>query len=262
MMLSAPQPTPFDLRFRLFGTHVSVHPLFWVMALVFGWNVHSNISLTGEQPGVIALPVWVLCVFVSILLHEFGHVWMGRYFYAEPHIVLHAMGGLAIGASALYEWWKRLLVYIAGPAIQLALWGALYGLARAGLLGWAVESPVVLFFLEQMMWINLVWPLFNLLPIWPLDGGQITREVCVRASELRGLEVSLWISLVTAATLAINAILGTRGAMAQGMRPFLPWYAPTGTFSILFFAVFAFESWQGLQEVRARKSFIEDHREW
>jgi Zn-dependent protease len=260
MMLSAPQPTPFDLRFRLFGTHVTVHPFFWVMALVFGWNAHSNRSLVGDN-GMVALGLWVVCVFVSILLHEFGHVWMGRYFHADPYIVLHALGGLAIGASALYDWWKRLLVYIAGPAIQLALWGALLGLNRAGLLEWAVESSVLRFVLGQMMWINLVWPLFNLLPIWPLDGGQITREVCVRVADQRGLVVSIWISLVVSATLAVNAVMGTRGAMEQGMRPFIP-YAPTGTFSILFFAVFAFESWQALQAERSRQSFIDDHREW
>src|SRR5262245_56640681 len=130
VMLAEPSPTPLDLRFRLFGTPVSVHPFFWLMAVLLGWRL-TSISLVGDN-GMIALLLWIVCVFVSILLNEFGHIWMGKAFGTDGYIVMHGMGGLAIGSNQLYTPWKRICVSAAGPAIQLALWGVLYGLLHGG----------------------------------------------------------------------------------------------------------------------------------
>ncbi len=55
--------TQFDLKFRLLGVPVRVHPFFWVVSAVMGWR-------TNNLPAVL---LWVGCVFVSILVHEFGH---------------------------------------------------------------------------------------------------------------------------------------------------------------------------------------------
>lgn len=254
MMLAEPQPTPFDLRFRLFGTAVSVHPFFWLMAVLLGWNLVNKSPIPGDN-GMMALALWIAVVFVSILLHEFGHVWMGKVFGTDGYIVLHGFGGLAIGSNALYSSWKRILVSAAGPAIQLALWGALFAMRAGGL--FRGLPPALSLFLDLLIYVNLAWPILNLLPIWPLDGGQITREVCVLASPDKGVETSLWISLVVSATLAVNAFVGMRG------DPIIPYTRPlTGQFLGIFFALDAVGSWQALQAVRARKSWVDDHREW
>ena len=60
--------TPYDLRFRLLGIPVRVHPLFWVVMAVLGWQDH-NLPMVA---------VWVACVFVSILVHEYGHGLMAK----------------------------------------------------------------------------------------------------------------------------------------------------------------------------------------
>src|SRR5262249_16510341 len=134
MILADPTPTPLDLRFRLFGTDVRVHPFFWIITAIFGWSWSGLKVLPGNGIGEVVL--WILCVFVSVLLHEFGHVWMGRAFGARGHIVLHSMGGLAIGSANVPSRWQRILVSAAGPGIQLALFGVLYGLLVAGHLPW------------------------------------------------------------------------------------------------------------------------------
>src|SRR5579872_1495033 len=77
-----PDRTPYDLRWRMLGTDVRVHPFFWLFSAVLGWNEFSR---PGGGVGYLAL--WVGCVFVSVLLHEFGHVFMGRLFGADAHIV-------------------------------------------------------------------------------------------------------------------------------------------------------------------------------
>ena len=60
--------TQFDLKFRLLDVPVRIHPLFWVVAAVMGWRENE----------LRVVLLWVLCVFVSILVHEYGHALMSR----------------------------------------------------------------------------------------------------------------------------------------------------------------------------------------
>jgi Zn-dependent protease len=280
VLLAEPDSTPFDLRFRLFGTPIRVHPLFWLVSVLLGWDLTRNPVLSDN--GMPDLMVWVLASFVSILLHEFGHVWMGQVFGTRGHIMLHSMGGLAIGSSDLRSGWQRVLVYAAGPAIQLLLFTVLVAAVLFGVLPfpdrgsapvfavfrWLIvnvgittpeqgadPNPALALFTSLMLTINLLWPLLNLLPILPLDGGQITREICVGASRQNGLLAALWISLGTSAVLAVNALL----AQTSG-RAFLP-FAPTSMWMAIFFALFAVSSWQMIQaEQQNRRSYYNDDR--
>ncbi len=56
-MLGAAE-TPYDLRFRLLGIPVRIHPIFWLVSIVLGWRDH-NLPMVA---------LWVACVFVSILV--------------------------------------------------------------------------------------------------------------------------------------------------------------------------------------------------
>ena len=91
------------------------------------------------------------------------------------------------------------------------------------------------------------------MPIWPLDGGQITREVCEGVAPRNGLLVSLWISLILSAGLAVNSLMGMTG------RPFLPRYVPADMWIAFLSAMFAAGSWQGIQAVQySRERVYED----
>lgn len=253
MLLIDPGATSFDLRFRIFGVPVRVHPLFWIFTAILGWNVTVRPILPGN--GLLDLAVWVGAVFVSILLHELGHVWMGQVFGSRGHIILYSFGGLAIG-TILDSRWKRILVSAAGPGIQLALWGLLTIGYKFGLLD-QLNNHALLLLVSFLLWINLVWALLNLLPIWPLDGGQISREICQYLVRRGGIRVSLFISMVTAALIALHALLATNGYL---LLPFVP---PMGMYSAIFFALFAVSSFQALQEENQRSSRSwEDRRPW
>ncbi len=82
-MLGASE-TPYDLRFRLLDIPVRVHPLFWVISAVMGWQDH-NLPMVA---------FWVACVFFSVLVHEYGHGLMAMRFHTSPSILLYSMGGL------------------------------------------------------------------------------------------------------------------------------------------------------------------------
>jgi Zn-dependent protease len=272
VFLLEPQRTQYDLNFRLFGIPVRIHPMFWLMSLVMGWNA--------IQLGFEFVLLWVGCVFLSILIHELGHVLMGMLFGYWGHIILYGFGGLAVGSNAMPNRWQRIAVSFAGPLagfVYLAvLLGALYlkdperveiavleskamlhlqsdtDQARAAelrprrVLMW--QHPTLLDFgVSYMVWINLFWGVFNLLPIWPLDGGQISRDLCGWISPRNGQIVSLGISFLLAALLAVQAIMASRG---QPLLPFLP---ISGMWATILFALLAIESFHLLQQAQAER---------
>jgi Zn-dependent protease len=239
-MLSEPQPSPYDLHFELFGTRVRVHPFFWLFSAILGWPFLAD--------GFQYLLIWVLCSFLSILLHEFGHVWMGRVFGShESYIVLYSFGGLAIGSRDQRARWQRILVSLAGPGIQLVLlgliWLGLKSLSKEQILG---MSPPLWTTIGIMWAINLYWPLFNMLPVWPLDGGMVSREVCTAVSRHGGLRVSLMISVGVAALLAVNSLY----AWNHHGAGFIPYIPGGGLWTLILFASLAAESFQLLALVR------------
>ena len=256
MLLAEPGHTPYDLHFSVLGFPVRVHPLFWLMGLFFGFNT--------DQPIMVLIAVFV--AFVSILIHELGHALMMRRFGGESHIVLYMMGGLAIegsgssfgsfrsrGSRSTYE---QVLICAAGPgagfvlaAIVVAVlyaaggsirWDFLEGFfpiphARLGKnLGEGLQNLNLRVLLDLVLWFNLVWGAVNLLPVFPLDGGQICQALMVAQDPWGGLRRSLWISVVT----------GAIAAVAGGLL-----FRANGIFMVLMFGSLAYSSYLALQQV-------------
>jgi stage IV sporulation protein FB len=253
VFMQEPDPTPFDLNWRMFGVPVRVHPFFWVLAAFLGWNYFNSDRAFG-------IVLWIGCVFLSILLHEFGHVFAGRMFGSEGRILLYAFGGLAIGSSNLRRRWQRVVVYLAGPAVQLVLAGAVYILGHYVLRGRVPQDQAhqIALLLTMLLEINLLWGIFNLLPITPLDGGQVTREICDIFAPGRGAIYALGTSTVVCAGVAVLILLES-----SGRGPELPRYIRgyMGMYNAMLFAMFAASSFQALQIERARRNW-DDRFPW
>jgi stage IV sporulation protein FB len=271
VFLSEPSETPFDLRFWLFGVHVRVHPFFWILTIFLGWDLVGGAP--DQRTGLMHLGLWVVCVFASILIHEMGHIFMGRLFGSHGHIVLYSFGGLAIGSNALDRGWQRFLVSFAGPLIQFVVLGVTILAAvilipkapqwwqqepsmtleyffhiNGDLKGWQKPTLMALDFLFQ---INLLWPLLNLLPIWPLDGGQMAREVFVGISPRNGGYITFAVSACVAGLLGVSCLMAMNG------HPLIP-FVPGDLYMALFFGYFCYLSFQGLQAENARRQRVYD----
>jgi Zn-dependent protease len=262
-----PSQTQFDLRFRLFGIGVRVSPWFWVMGAVLGWGGGPE-----RDPDFFLrrLIIWIVCVFVSILVHEMGHVLVGRLFGSHGHIVLYSMGGLAIGSNALDRRWQRIAVSAAGPGAGFLLlavvWGAVH-LSGATVRDMPRMAGTAY---RALIWINLVWGVMNLLPIWPLDGGQISRDVCSGLWYDRGVRVSLGISTVIAGLIAAHALaLWLSPAYEERLSKLVEgWGSWSGFlldlgdwFIALFFGMLALSSWMALQHLERQQRDWDDHWE-
>ncbi|MBK1833079.1 site-2 protease family protein [Roseibacillus ishigakijimensis] len=178
------------VRFRLFGIPVTVLPWFWItLAIIGSGTIHS-----GED--LFKLVLFVLAGFISVLVHELGHALTIRKFGAPTEIVLQAFGGFATYPRNRFNRKQDFLVTAAGPAIQIAL-GLLIGLlAYQG----GLPNSMGLYFLQMLAIISIVWAVFNLLPIFPLDGGQMLKALlgpkCQKVTYGIGLAIAVGAGLL------------------------------------------------------------------
>jgi len=254
--------TQFDLNFRIGDISVRVHPFFWLTTVLLGLPRDTR-----QAPLVIMteLLAWIGIVFVSILVHELGHVLMGRRFGSRGHIILTAFCGLAVGSSELPTRGQRIAVYLAGPGAGFLLAGLVVAvtsiiypnvpIAMLSLMlhvdlprGEIAEVPpaIVFFIMYNMLWINIFWGLINLLPIWPLDGGQVCKEICETYRGREGHRLSLQIGVFTAAAFAVLALIEM-----VTKTPVIPFLSMGGDlFPVLFFGLLGVNCWQVLKFVQ------------
>jgi len=257
VLLSEPPPSQGDLNFKLLGIPVRVHPMFWLISALFG------LGATDGKPALMIS--WVVVVFVSILVHEMGHALAARANGAMPWITLYSMGGLASYNQSRQTPGQRIFILLAGPGAGFLLAAlvvaVLYALGHrvvfelGGVQGinWdfkfaANRWPLTMihsqngflqiyFFLTSMLYVNIFWGLVNLLPVYPLDGGQISQEL-VSVSRANDRLLALKISMFTAGMVAVYAYM----KLDQTYRAF-------------FFAYLAYSSYATMQAFQGRGGF-------
>ncbi|MEN1681648.1 MAG: site-2 protease family protein [Planctomycetota bacterium] len=188
MPFADPSPTPADLNFRLLGFPVRVHPFFWIVCLLLG---------PGEPERAV---LWFAAVFVSILVHELGHAVLQRHWGGRPSIILYGFGGLASAPGVRDTPWRQIAISLAGPGAGFVLAALVYLVAPQVV----SISPMLATLASFLLAINIFWGIFNLLPIYPLDGGRVSREVFTMVLRPdRGIVVSLWVSMIACAIAAV-----------------------------------------------------------
>ena len=191
-MLGQAGPTEFDLQFRCFGIPVRVTPWFWLAGVVLGWS-----TVLAERYDL--LIIWLACLFVSIFVHEMGHALVANAFGWPPSIILYHFGGLAMFQPHRgFTSWRSILVSFAGPGAGFLLFGFVIGVELLLVLAGKDAGELGGFAFQQLAWINLAWGLVNLLPVLPLDGGNISQEVFHLLRLRNAYEWSLRLGIVVA----------------------------------------------------------------
>ena len=162
---------------RFAGIDVFVHVTF---ILLIGWLAISYWIQENSLAAAAAGVGFILALFASVVLHEYGHALTARYFGVQTRdITLYPIGGVArlerIPEIPIQELW----VALAGPAVNLViaavlfawLWltAALEPLASLSLTGGS--------FIVRLMVTNLALVAFNLIPAFPMDGGRVLRSL-------------------------------------------------------------------------------------
>ncbi len=198
------------IRFRLFDIPVSIHWMFWLLAGFLG----GALRIEGAGDFVPVLLFMAAATF-SILVHEFGHAFAGLKLGAPSvQIMLHGMGGLAHFERASFSRKDSILMTAAGPGASIVL--AVLSILFASFVDLG-ESSLVAYTIGVLIIINVVWTIINLLPILPMDGGQILLAL-LGPSRLR---LTCIISFITLGILAVLLWLWTESIFNMVVMAFL-----------------------------------------
>jgi Zn-dependent protease len=193
--------------FRIAGIPVKIQPVFLMLIIFIGLFYPPAFIVT-----------WVLIATFSVLVHEFGHAFAFRAFGLKPRITLHAMGGLTSASgdssSPAFTPGRSIVTSFAGPLSALVLFGipALWYAGLHGLDPWAGFKPshaslsASQVIIGQIVYVNVGWSILNLLPVLPLDGGNITASMCELVVPTKGRRVANVLSIVFAAVLGLWAM--------------------------------------------------------
>lgn len=168
---------------------IAIHPFFWLFAALIGWMNSGTI---------IGSLIWVAIIFISVLIHEFGHALTARAFKQEAKIQLVALGGLTSYEGPKLKFWQQFIIVFNGPLFGFFLFlAASYALR----FDWT-QSPVIFAILKMTQLANLFWTVVNLLPVLPLDGGQLLRIALEAAFGLKGYKAALLAGAILSSAIA------------------------------------------------------------
>ena len=175
------------IRFSIFGIPVEIQPFFWITMALIGGNFHADSS-----QAILDLALFIIAGTISILVHELGHALTIRAFGLPTSITLQSFGGYATYPAGILNRKRSFLVTAAGPAIQLVL--AVLAFLAMTYLSAIYMNQNAQYFFGTLCGVSVFWALINLLPIIPLDGGQLLHAILGPAR----IRTTLWIGIITA----------------------------------------------------------------
>ncbi|HUJ26880.1 MAG TPA: M50 family metallopeptidase [Myxococcales bacterium] len=202
------------LHFRLGPFLVLVYPWFFLSAILLGGNLGFGWKMAA----------WIFVVFVSVLVHELGHAIVGKLYGGAPEIHLQAFGGVTFPRLRSRPGpGRQFILSLAGPVFGLLLGVAAFALLRT--MPPSRGSPTD-WTMHQFLQVSIIWAVFNLLPILPLDGGNMLLAFLEGVRKRPSIVLASWLSFFMA--LAVGALV----TLEFGFDPFL----------ILWFGLFAFQN--------------------
>jgi len=288
MLFAEPPRSSYDVYFSIFGIRVRVHPFFWLVGLVLG---HNAGTMTGVLVWIAALFVAILIHELghALVMRRFGlRPWVTL--YGMGGVTSYDPSQLAY--SRANTWIRQILISLAGVGAGFVLVAVLIGVGlvlgytfmmfvgmETGLLvQLGVNGPNVVTiahdtqlagfyvflngipavwvsnFVNDLLYICFVWGLVNLLPVYPLDGGHVSREVFLRFNPREGIRWSLIFSTVTSGSLAAFAVAtiirNARLIAEAGGRPGEA-LSSASPFIAMLFGYLAYSSYATLQAYEA-----------
>jgi Zn-dependent protease len=200
---------------RAFGIPLYVHSTFLLVPVLVAFALRQRGVLNIGLATYLSWLALVLAVFGCVLLHELGHALMAlRFGIRTTDITLYPIGGVARLQRLSTKAGEEMLIALAGPAVNVAIILLLAPLAYV--LGtWAALAPasrhaMVLLakFLTLMVYANMGLALFNMLPVFPMDGGRVLRAFLTWfLGSLRATVIAANIGLVFAVGFGIVGVL-------------------------------------------------------
>jgi stage IV sporulation protein FB len=200
------------VQFRLGSIPVRVRASFLFVAVLFASSL--------QRPD--AMAVGAAVVFVSILIHELGHAIAAQLYGLEPSIELYGMGGMtSYRPGPQLSYGRQIVISLAGPGAGFLLFAAI---VVAGRFGFSPKHELAQLAVELLIWVNLRWGILNLVPLLPMDGGNVMRSALMLLTKGRGEKPARFISIATGGLFILYGVhlgstwIGFLGAMFTYMN--------------------------------------------
>jgi len=189
--------------------------------------------LTDLESGVRYALLWIPVILISVLFHEFAHAAaIGAFGFGPSRIVLQGIGGVTINERKARPW-QDMLISAAGPISSFLL----AFVVRAAYLGIPRlhQDPFFVALLPLLTSANVVWGIFNLLPVLPLDGYNIFRHFLrLFLDEGVAFSIAIWTSMIVGGILILLAIYAKQPFIAL----LLAWFIRSSYLQWQFFRSF------------------------
>jgi Zn-dependent protease len=240
---------------RLFGIPVYLHS---TLVLLPAWVVYTQAG--GGWPTTLFMLAAVAVLFGCVLLHEFGHALMARWFGVQTRdVTLYPIGGVARLERMAERPVEEIFIALAGPAVNVVIAALLTPVVvtlallvgpSSFALGVSLDEPPLVWaskFCFYLWAANIILVLFNMIPAFPMDGGRVFRAVLAQFFGLmRGTEIAVPVGIVVSFLVA----LGMTGMMLA-----------MGSFSPMPLVIAGFISLVGPLELRALRYREQQKRE-
>jgi Zn-dependent protease/CBS domain-containing protein len=207
---------------RFAGIDVYMHVTFLLLVAFFAWSAYAQ---SGTAAGALEGVVYILALFGSVVLHEFGHALTARrYKIPTRDITLYPIGGVARLERMPDKPIEELWVALAGPAVNIVIaillfvWlsvtGGLSPLTQMSML----TGPL----LQRLLYANVSLVLFNLLPAFPMDGGRVLRALlALRLDYVRATQIAALLGQ------GMAVLFGFAGLFGNPFLLFIAWFVWT-----------------------------------
>ncbi len=211
---------------RFFGIDVNIHATFF---LLIGWIAISYWFQENSIAAVLSGVGFMLALFGSVLLHEYGHALTARKFGVKTRdITLYPIGGVARLERIPDNPKEELWVALAGPAVNVVIAAVLFvwlsitaafePIRNISLTG----GPII----ERLMITNLILVGFNMIPAFPMDGGRVLRSLLAMK-----LEYTTATQIAAAIGQGISFIFGFIGLFSNPFLVFIAFFVWIGAAS-------------------------------
>ena len=197
----------------ILGIPVQVH---WSFALLFFWVYYEGYRNGLDWEATLIFGLLITALFLCVVLHEFGHALAARYYGVSTRdITLSPIGGMARLNRMPEKPFQEFIVALAGPVVNIVIALVL------GLVLW-FYAPHILpdigndytsFFVKRSNFLPLLFMLnlfmagFNMLPVFPMDGGRMFRALMsIRMGRVKATRVASIVGQVAAVIFLIFAI--------------------------------------------------------
>jgi Zn-dependent protease len=182
---------------------VRIHPIFFFLIVLLAWTATRD---------PVDMLIWGGIMIISILVHEYGHALAAMAFGQRASITMMGLGGITEREGPQLKPWQEFLVVLNGPGFGFLL--AALGIQLRNMLPppqhFAVDEAI-----EALIFINLLWSFFNLLPIGSLDGGRILSIVLEKLFGITGVRIA-WGTGIVLGTLCGIASIAYLGSIWMG----------------------------------------------